>query len=218
MKRVERKQLKEDEFVSGVGKFFDLFKKWQKEIFIAAGVLALLVLAFFGLTELKHRGLRKESRVVSEIFALRADLDTKPENLAKLEALAGDGRFARVAYLELATYWMEKGDLEKAEKQAGEIKSAPKDVLYYEAQELLAQISLGKKDYAKALDIYKKIEEEKPKSYPIDVILFHKGEALQLKGDIKEATAVFKLLQEKYSQTFYGYEASLKVAKLEGAR
>jgi predicted negative regulator of RcsB-dependent stress response len=218
MKRVERKQLKEDEFVSGIGTFLDLLKKWAKEILIAAGVLAFLVLVFLGLTALKNRGLRKESRVVGEIIALRADLDKKPENLARLEKLAGGGRFARVAYLELATYWMEKGDLEKAEKWAGEVKSATRDVLYYEAQELLAQIALKKKDFAKALDIYKKIEEEKPKSYPLDAVLFHKGEALQLKGDIKEALAVFKKLQEEYSQTYYGYEASLKVGKLEGAR
>ena len=144
MKRVERKQLKEDEFVSGMGKFFDLLKKWRKEIFIAVGILAFLALAYLGLTALKNRNLRKESRVVSEIIALRADLDKKPENLAKLETLAGGGRFARVAYLELATYWMEKGDLEKAEKRVGEVKSTPKDVLYYEAQELLAQIALKK--------------------------------------------------------------------------
>ena len=103
MKRVERKQLKEDEFVSGVGKFLDFLKKGRKEIAIAAGVLAFLVLVFFGLTALRNRSLRKESRVVSEIFALRADLDKKPENLAKLEKLAGGRRFARVAYLELAT-------------------------------------------------------------------------------------------------------------------
>lgn len=217
MKRVERKQLKEDEFVSGMGRILDLLKKWEKEIIIAAGVLAFLVLVFLGLTALKNRGLRKESRVIGEIIALRADLDKKPENLARLEKLAGGGRFARVAYLELATYWMEKGDLEKAEQRAGEVKSAPRDVLYYEAQELLAQIALKKKDFAKALDIYKRIEEEKPKSYPLDVVLFQ-GEALRLKGDIKEALAVFKKLQEEYSQTYYGYEASLKIGKLEGAR
>ena len=123
-----------------------------------------------------------------------------------------------MAYLELATYWMEKGDLEKAEEQVGKVKSTPKDVLYYEAQELLAQIAIKKKAYDKALDIYKKIEEEKPKSYPLDAVLFHMGEALQLKGDSKEALAVFKKLQEEYSQTYFGYEASLKVAKLEGAR
>jgi type II secretory pathway component PulM len=110
MKRVERKQLKEDEFVSGMGKFIDLLKKWRKEILIAMGVLAFLVLIFLGLVTLKNRGLRNESRVVGEIISLRADLDKKPENLSKLEKLAGGGRFTRVAYLELATYWMEKGD------------------------------------------------------------------------------------------------------------
>ena len=218
MKRVERKQLKGDEFVSGMGKFLDFVKTHEKELVLSAAVLAGVVIVFLGIMVLRESGLKKESRVVGEIIALRADLDKKPENLARLEKLAGPGKFARLAYIQLASYWVEKGDLDKAEKQAGEVKSAPKDILFYEAQDLLAQIAAKKKDFAKALDIYTRIEKDKPDSYPLDAILYHKAEVLEKKGDAKEALAAYKRLQEEYSQTYYGYEASMKVGRLETAR
>jgi len=123
-----------------------------------------------------------------------------------------------VAYIALATYWLEKGDLEKAEKYASAVKTTRRDFVAYEAQDLLAQILVRKKDFGRALEIYAKIEKEKPSSYPLDAILFHKAEALELKGDALGALAVFKKLQEEYDQTYYGYEASLKVGRLESAK
>jgi tetratricopeptide (TPR) repeat protein len=218
MKRVERQQLKGDEFVSGMTSFFELVKKWERELLIGAGVLALLALIFLGITFLRNRGLRAESRAVGEIISLRADLDRKPENLPRLEKLAGSGKYSRVAYIALATYWLEKGDLDKAEKRVSEVRSSRRDFVYYEAQDLLAQILVRKKDFGRALEIYEKIEKEKPSSYPLDAILFHEAEALELKGDAQGALAVYKKLQEDYSQTYYGYEASLKAGRLGSAR
>jgi predicted negative regulator of RcsB-dependent stress response len=218
MKHAERKQLQQDEFVSGMSKFLDFVKTHEKELLISVGVLVAVAVLFLGVLVIRNRGLKKESRIVGEIIALRADIDKKPGNLALLEKLAGRGKYQRVAYLHLATYWVEKGDLEKAEKQAGQVKPAPKDVIYYEAQDLLAQIASRKKNYAGALEIYARIEKEKPESYPLDAILFHKAEVLERKGDTKEALAVFKKLQEEYAQTYFGYEASTKVSRLENAQ
>jgi tetratricopeptide (TPR) repeat protein len=218
MKRVERRQLKEDEFVSGMNRFLELAKTWERELLIGLGVLVFLVLVFLGITFLKNRGLRAESRVVGEIFSLRADLDKRPESLPRLEKLAGPGKYSRVAYIALATYWLEKGDLEKAEKNASAVKASRRDFVSYEAQDLLAQILVRKKDFGRALEIYARIEKEKPASYPLDAVLFHKAEALELKGDAPAALAVYKKLQEEYNQTYYGYEASLKVGRLESAK
>ncbi len=218
MKRVERRKLQEDEFVSGMTKFLELAKTWERELLIGLGVLVLLALVFLGITFLKNRGLRAESRVVGEIVTLRADLEKKPENLPRLEKLAGPGKYARVAYVALATYWLEKGDLDKAEKNASAVKTAPRDFVAYEAQDLLAQILVRRKDFARALEIYTKIEKEKPTAYPLDAVLFHKAEALEAKGDLREALAVYKKLQEEFNQTYYGYEASLKVGRLESAK
>jgi predicted negative regulator of RcsB-dependent stress response len=218
MKRVERRQLKEDEFVSGMTWFLDLMKTWKRELLIGLGVLVLLALVFLGITFLKNQGLKAESRIFGEIISLREGLDAKPENLPRLEKLAGPGQYARVAYVALATYWLEKGDLDKAEKNASAVKASRRDFIAYEAQDLLAQILVRKKDFGRALEIYARIEKEKPSSYPLDAILFHKAEALELKGDVREAVAAYKKLQEDYNQTYYGYEASLKVGRLESAK
>ena len=218
MKRVERQHLKEDEFVSGINRFLDLAKTWKRELLMGLGVLVFLALVFLGVTFLKNRGLRAESRVVGEIISLRAGLDQKPENLPRLEKLAGSGNYSRVAYVALATYWLEKGELDKAEKSASAVKPTRRDFIAYQAQDLLAQILVRKKDFARALAIYAGIEKEKPASYPLDAVLFHKAEALELKGDFPEALAVYKKLQEEYNQTYYGYEASLKVARLGNSK
>ena len=218
MKRVERRQLKEDEFVSGMTRFLDLMKTWKRELLIGLGVLVLLALVFLGIIFFKNQGLKAESRVFGEIISLREGLDAKPENLPRLEKLAGSGSYARVAYIALATYWLEKGDLDKAEKNASAVKASRRDFVAYEAQDLLAQILVRKKDFGRALEIYARIEKEKPSSYPLDAILFHKAEALELKGDVREAVAAYKKLQEDYNQTYYGYEASLKVGRLESAK
>lgn len=218
MKRVERRQLKGDEFVSGMNWFLDFVKSHEKEIMISAGVVVAVFLVFLGVLALRSGALKKQSRIAGEIIALRADLDKKPGSLARLEKLAGRGKYARLAYIQLASYWVEKGDFDKAEKQAAEVKPAPRDFVYYEAQDLLAQIAAKKKDFAKALDIYARMEKDKPESYPLDAILFHKAEVLEKKGDAKEALAAYKKLQEEYSQTYFGYEASMKVSRLETAR
>lgn len=218
MKQSEKKFLKGDEFVSGLRRVLDFLKSNEKNLFIAIGCVAVVILIVLGLFALDRNRVRKESQTVGEIIALRADLDKNPANLSRLEKLAGDGRFSRLAYVELASYWMEKGDLNKAEQQASRVKPKIKDTLYYQAQDLLARIAVRKKDFAKALGIYKTMEEEKPKDYPLDGILFHKAEALEQKGDIPGAIAVYKKIQAEFNQTYFGYEAALKASKLATSR
>jgi hypothetical protein len=52
----------------------------------------------------------------------------------------------------------------------------------------------------------------------LDAVLFRHAEALEKKGSIPEALIMYKKLQEEYAQTYYGYDASLRVRKLEGAK
>ena len=128
---------------------------------------------------------------------------------------AGDRKFSRLAYVFLATYWMENGDSDKARSFVEKIPETPKDFFYYKARDLLAQIHFKRKEYDKSLEIYKKIEEENPKDYSIDVILFHRAEINEEKGDVEQALALYKKVQDEFPQTYYGYEASQKVGKLE---
>ena len=60
--------------------------------------------------------------------------------------------------------------------------------------------------------------DEKPKVYPLDAALFHLAESQELKGETAAAIEVYKKLQADYAQSYYGYEASLKVGKLEARK
>jgi tetratricopeptide (TPR) repeat protein len=215
MKRKVRKKLKEDELVTTVNKVFHFIQERAKKLMAVALGILFIVIIFAGMKFIQAKNKKNESRLLTQIINLHSDLNNKPENLARLEELAGDGKFSRLAYILLATYWMENGDSDKARSFVEKIPETPKDFLYYQAKDLLAQIHFKSKNYDKSLEIYKKMEEESPKDYSLDAILFHRAEVYEEKGEIEQALALYRRVQDEFLQTFYGYEASQKVGKLE---
>lgn len=215
MKRKFRKKLKEDELVTTVNKIFHFIQERTKKLMALVLGILFIVIIFAGMKFIKAKNKKSENRLLTQIINIHSDLNNKPENLARLEELAGDGKFSRLAYVLLATYWMENGDSDKARSFVEKIPETPKDFLYYQAKDLLAQIHFKRKEYDKSLEIYKKMEEESPKDYSMDVILFHRAEINEEKGDVEQALALYRRVQDEFPQTFYGYEASQKVGKLE---
>jgi len=219
MKRQLKKQLKEDEFVSGFAKILHFAKIWERELIIAGVAVLAVALLFLGFQFLRSQQNAKDSLAAGEILNLRADLAKTPQNAAKLEQIAAKGgKFARVASLGLATHWVEQGDLDKAQAVLASVKDTPRDFIYYQVQDLAAQTAILKGEYDKAIGLLKKIEDAKPKDYLLDAVLFHEAEALEKKGSSVEALTLYKKLQAEYAQTYYGYDASLKVKKLETAK
>ena len=215
MKRKFRKKLKEDELVTTVNKIVHFIQERTKEFKVLILGILFIVIIFTGMKFIKAKNKKNESRLLTQIINLHSDLNNKPENLARLEELAGDGKFSRLAYVLLATYWMENGDSDKARSFVEKIPETPKDFFYYQAKDLLAQIHFTRKEYDKSFEIYKIIEEENPKDYSMDVILFHRAEITEEKGDVEQAVALYRRVQDEFPQTFYAYEASQKVGKLE---
>lgn len=218
MKRIKRKQLKGDEFVTTIRKLMRFLQERAKEIMAFVIIILFVILAFTGFRIIKAQQNKKESRLLAQIFSLGSELNNNPENVEKLEVLAGGGKFSRVAYIVLATHWMEKGELERAEASLEKMNKSPKDIFYYQAQDLLAQIHSKKKNYDKAIEIYEKIEEENPKEYSLAVIIFHRAEVLEEKGEIEEALAFYKRVQEEFPQSYYSFDASRKIRELEAKK
>ena len=217
MKKVVKKQLKGDEFVSTVNKIMHFLETRVKEILVGVAVVAFVVLLYAGVRFIQVQQVRKESRILSQLLELRSTSGGKPENLAALEKIAGGGKYSRLGYVLTATYWVEKGDLQKATESLARIKASPRDFIYYQAQDLLGQINAVKKDYDQAIAIYTKIEEAKPKDYCLDAVLFHKAAALEAKGSKPEALALYKKIQADFPQSYYGYDAAEKARKIEPA-
>jgi len=214
MKKDLKKHIKEDEFVSGLNKAVHLYETYKKEIFIGLAVIALLLVLVLGIRWVQSVNRRKESEMVGQILTLRKEMETKPENLAKIEQLAAKKKTSRMASLLLATYWMGKGDPVKSRTCLEKMDLKPKDLLSGQGRDLLGQVYALQKEYDKALDVYKKMEEDKLKEYTLDIILFHKAEVLAMKGEKDEALALYKKVQADYPQSYYSLEAGEKVRRL----
>ena len=215
MKRTERHHLKEDEMAHGFSWLVDFFHQYRREATLVAAAVLFAAVVFAALLFVRSHARSVQSRAVGEVGDVAAELAQKPEKLADLEKLAAQGRTGRLATLELAKYWAEKSDWAKAEATLAKSPSGPKDLLFYQTEDLKAQIALGNKEYDKAIAIYKKVVDEKPRAYPLDAALFHLAESHELKGDTAAAIELYKKLQTDYAQSYYGYEASLKAGKLE---
>jgi tetratricopeptide (TPR) repeat protein len=202
----------------GVHWLVAFFEKYKREIYIVAGAVAFAAVVFAGLLVVRSHARGVRSKAVGQVTALAAEVAQKPEKLADLEKLAAKGQTARLANVELARYWAEKGDAAKAGSHLAKLPAGPKDLLFYQAEDLKAQIALGQKDFDAAISIYKKVVDEKPKVYPADAALFHLAESRELKGETAAALELYKKLQADYAQSYFGYEASLKVGKLEARK
>lgn len=216
MKHQERHRLKQDEFAFGLHKLVDFGKRYGRQLAVLGIVLVALVLVYAGLQIVRAQVARSDSKVISEVLKLRSELPKNPGNLTKLESYKG--KAGRLADVLLATYWVEQGDLDKAEASVNKVKGSPKDTTYYQAQSLLAQIYFWRKNYDKTIEIYKTILAENPKDYPQDGVMFHQAEALEKKGQKAEALLVYKKLQTDYAQTYFGYEAQQKAASLDAGK
>lgn len=218
MKKIVKKQLKEDEFLSTMNKILRFFQTQLKLILMGVAAVAVLALVYSGVRFFQARQVKKESRLIGELLELRSTSGTESGNLAEMEKISGDGKHARLGYVLLATHWVENGDLEKAKDYLEKIESSPRDFIYFQARDLLAQIFAKQKDYEQAVAIFTEVEAAKPSAYPLDAVLFHKAEALEAKGDKPEALALYKKLQEEYPQSYFGYDAAEKARKLEAAQ
>jgi tetratricopeptide (TPR) repeat protein len=218
MKRIKRKQLKEDEFVTTINKIFNFAKKRSRELIAGAVAVVCIIVIILAVRTVRALAIKKDSRLLADIIEVNSQLKDDPDKITELENLAGNGKFSRVAYLKLAAYWIEQGDTEKAKSYLERVPERNKDLIYYQAQDLLGQIHIQNKEFDKAIDMYKKIEEEKPRDYTLDPVLFHRAQAHEQKGEIEVALDLYKKIQDEFSQTFYGFDASQKVKELEGKK
>jgi len=217
MKRTERRQLKEDELATGLSRFFLWVKQHGKQLEIAGIAVVVVAAIIIGLR--LYSGYRKsqEANFLNQVLALRAELDQKPENLAELEKLAASSRYGRIASLSLAAYYVEKNNFSQAEKILERVKDKGADLIHYQILDLYGQVLSRQNKLDEAIAVYRQVEKEKPESYPLDLILFHLAEVYEKKGDRQQALAVYQELQAGYQNTYYGYQAAMKVMKLQAS-
>ena len=214
MKKVVKKQLKEDEFLTTVNKIIRFASKRKKELLAGLGAVVVIILIILGIRLIKTQQVKKESALLTDIFQLSTEILDNPEKLTELEELAGNGKFARVATIRLASYWYEKENFVKAEELLSKFPSSKKDLFYYQARDLQAQVLRKQNKLDEALAIYTAIMEN-PENYSLDVVYSHMAELYEEKGDSAKALEFYKKLQEEFAQSYYAYDAASKIRELE---
>ena len=215
MKKKVKKQLKTDEFANLMNKLWDFVRSNLREIKIGAVAVLVIVLIFVGIKTIQGIGAKKQSDVLGQVLALEEQLVENPEKLAELEALGGSGRFARLAYIKAATYSFENGNSAKALDLLRKFPSGRKDLVYYQAQDLLGQIFHELGQYDDALAVFEGMERAQPKDYAMDIVLYRKAQVLAARNDIDLAIETYTKLQADFPGSYYGYEASSEIQKLE---
>lgn len=215
MKKKVKKQLKGDEFVAAINKIIQFAKSRTKEIIAVGLAIMVVVIIFLGVKYVQARGSKKQSQILADIVQLSGKLETEPGKLEELEKLGGNGKFSRLAYVKIAAYLYEQGELDKALDVLENIPTHKKDLIYYQALDLKAQVYTAQDKHDQALAIYQGIEDENPEDYALDIVLFKKAKILLGQDKQEEALVLFKKIQEDFPQTFYGYEATQEAAKLE---
>lgn len=218
MKRKKRKQLKEDEFVTVFNRAAHYIREHSHQVYVLVILAVVVALIFTGGKFISSQSHKKETQVLTQILDLQSGLETQPENVARLEEIAGSGKFSRLAYIILAAHFVESGDAAKAQAYLEEFPKKQRDIFFYQAQDLLAQIYFHQNEFDRAIQIYREIEDENPSAYSMDVILFHMAEVYEEKGEAEEALALYRKVQEEYSNTYFGFDASQKVKRLEAKK
>lgn len=214
MKKKVKKKIKQDKFVDLVNKAIQFVTEKKKVVLYAAAGVVVIVLIVLGIRLLQSGKASGQNRVLSRILELDVSIREDSSRVPELEKLAGPGKFARIAYLKLAAYWMEQQDYAKAEAELKIFPKGRKDLFYYQARDLYGQVLRGQKKYAEALAVYDDLLE-KPDAYAADVLYFHKAELLEEQGEVDQALELYRKVEADYQQTYYGYEASQKVKNLE---
>jgi predicted negative regulator of RcsB-dependent stress response len=215
MKKKIRKRLKTDEFANLISKLIEFLSKYRRELLIGAAALVFIALVFVGVKYVQGLQTQKQSKLLGQILAIEEELKDNPAKLVELEQLGSGSKFGRLAYVKAAAYSYETGDADRALEALQLIPDTKKDLIYYQARDLMGQIYFDQKKYDDALAVFDAIERDEPKDYAMDIVLYRKAQVLAARNDIDLAIEVYKKLQEDFPSSYFGYEATREVLKLE---
>ena len=232
IKKITRKQLKQDEFISGMNKFtYFMQENWKPFAFGLGAVLVicLLIVAWRAYTErtsaramrLLDQGLEafqgrvlssgEEASVIPGERTFASEEEKYREEIQAFENVidkypnTGAGRTARyyLALSHLGNFKTEEG----LEQLDGIIESSPDSLLGALALNTYAMVLEGQSRYEEAVKKYTTLLEQEGRYIPGDVILFKLGQCQLKLGNKAEAEKQLKRLSEDYPDSSYQFEA-----------
>jgi TolA-binding protein len=239
LKRELKKQIKQDELVTGFEQGLAWVKAHWPEVRITIAVLAVAGAAAGALAYFQsHRDREAEQAFAEayEVFHTPVAKDLPPgaerpagptfgskEEKFKKAAAAFDGverRFATLPVASRARYYgalcrMELGKLDEAEKALNEAAAGKPTLEGALARLALADLYYRRGDVGKAVDAYRQFVSDVSVPFPRDYALMRLGSILEDARKLGEATASYRRLTEEFPTSVYAQEARRRVEYLQ---
>lgn len=230
-RRITRKQMKKDEFVSTVTKMVFFVEEHWKPFAYGAWAIAMIALGVFStifysqyreekLKQALNKGIEYFHASISEepnlnIYSEQPSFQTEKEKyreaLKVFRKILEEDPHSSVASLALYYSGLSHFHLEKYHDASIDlerfIKQAEDTLLKDIARSSLAQAYFKEKDYEASIRVWSELAEDETSLYPRADALLHLAEAKDALGEKKEAMEIYKRITEEFPGTTAATEA-----------
>jgi len=217
-KRITKKHLKEDKFVTYVFKFNDYFRReWKKLSYIGMGIVAVIVIIFMFINSRRKAELRASAELArAEISYLNEDYDRAIQDLARIDNIYKGTKSAGISVFYLANSYFNMGNYEKAEetykRYLGEYDDDP--MLHASSLAGIAATYEEREMYDRAVEYYKKAAADYPKLFTAAENLINAARCLKLEGKKEEAKILLDRVLEEYPESLFREKAEILLYQL----
>ncbi len=217
-KKITRKEIKQDKFVTYYFKALELYRTRQKEI--TYGLLAVVVLIAFGFYYVSSKRAAEQKAAVELARAKAAyadeNYDVAIDVLTQLTNNFSSTKSAAVGTIYLARAFLAKKDYDQAEayfqKYLDDYGDDP--ILSLAAYEGIAVTYDERGDYARAAELYEKAAQKFPDSFKAPELLLAAGRCYKAADKKEDARRVLKKVVEKYADSQSVNDAKMYLAEL----
>lgn len=231
-RRITRKQMKKDEFVSTVSKITVYVEEHWKAFTYGAGALAAVILiVFLSVVYMQHReeklkqtlnrGIEyfhapiageSEQTTASILPSFKTEKERCEEALKIFKEILTDAPRSKVAPLALYYSGLSHFHLEMYKEAATDLEKfleqAEGTLLRDVARSSLAQAYFKEKNYESSAKIWSELAEDQTALYPRADALLHLAEVKVAQGSREEALEIYKKIIDEFPGTVAAMEAS----------
>ncbi|MCG8607262.1 tetratricopeptide repeat protein [bacterium] len=216
-KRITKRQIKEDKFVTYYFKTTDFAREHVREIASAVGLLALILV---GYTVYARAQLSKEKNALTEFAKARAEYfngnyDTAAILLQGVVDSHGGTASGRLATFYLADAYFHEKKFHEAQKYFAEYSTNADDsILEASAIAGIAACLEEKGQFAEAAETYRRAANQFRDEFMAPQNLLNSARCLKLAGNEEGARAVLNELIENYPRSQVKNEAEMFLAEI----
>ena len=216
-KRITKRHLKEDKFVTYYFKAVDYVETNSRQILIGVGTLLAISIAMFAYS---RNQASKESAAVVELAKAtqeyaNANYEGATVVFKNLIDKYGNTKSGKMARFYLANAYFELKNYAEAEKNYGDFSDdSDDDVLAASALSGVAACLEEQAKFDEAAQVYQKTAEKFPEAFIAAENLYHSARCYMLSGKRQEALATLNRLLERFPDSPVKADAELLLAEL----